>query len=94
MKRIVRVEALEGYRLDVRFDDGVRGIVDVSDLAGRGVFALWDDYAEFCKVRIGDTGELVWADRIDLCPDSLCLKVVEKNPEDLFPELRRAMVHA
>lgn len=94
MKRVVQVEARENYRLDVRFDDGVQGVVDVSGLAGRGVFALWNDYQEFRKVRIGDTGELIWADQIDLCADSLYLKVVQQDPEDIFPELRRAMVHA
>ena len=94
MNRITRVEVLKDYRLDLSFADGTRGVVDLSDLAGRGVFALWSDYAEFRKVMIGDTGELIWSDKIDLCPDSLYLKVSGKRPEDVFPALQHELVHA
>ena len=47
MFRPVRVEALPNYRLWVEFADGVAGEVDLSHLVGKGVFALWDDYAAF-----------------------------------------------
>jgi hypothetical protein len=94
MNRITSVEVLKDYRLDLSFADGTRGVVDLSDLAGRGVFALWNDYAEFRKLRIGDTGELIWSDKIDLCPDSLYLKVSGKRPEDVFPALQHELVHA
>jgi hypothetical protein len=94
MHKISQVEALDGYRLDLSFADGTRGVADLSDLAGRGVFSLWDDYAEFCRVRIGDTGELIWSDTIDLCPDALYLRVTGKRPEDLFPALHRELAHA
>ena len=94
MRKIVKVEVLQDYRLEVTFDDGVRGVVDLSSLVGRGVFALWLDYGAFAAVRIGSSGELAWGDQIDLCPDSLYLKVTGKKPEDLFPHLRSESVHA
>ncbi len=47
-----------------------------------------DDPLAFNQVRIGSSGELVWDDRIDLCPDALYLKVTGKKPEDIFPALR------
>jgi len=94
MRKIVKVEVLQDYRLEVTFDDGVRGVVDLSSLVGRGVFALWLDYGAFATVRIGSSGELAWGDQIDLCPDSLYLKVTGKKPEDLFPHLRSESVPA
>ena len=94
MHRITRAEALAGYRIDLSFADGTKGIADLSSLAGQGVFALWNDYAEFLNVSIGDTGELIWSDRIDLCPDSLYLKVTGKEPADVFPALRHEPAHA
>jgi hypothetical protein len=94
MNRITSVDVLKGYRLDLSFADGTRGVVDLSELAGRGVFALWNDYEEFRKVKIGDTGELIWQDKIDLCPDSLYLKVTGKKPEDLFPAIQHESAHA
>ena len=94
MYRITHAEVLEEYRLSLTFSDGVQGIVDLSSLVGSGVFALWNDYSEFRKVRIGDTGELVWSDQVDLCPDALYLQVTGKDPNDIFPGLKHEMAHA
>jgi hypothetical protein len=94
MRKITRVKVLRDYRLELAFDDGVCGSVDFADLVGKGVFALWRDRQAFEQVRIGSSGELVWDDQVDLCPDALYLKVTGKKPEDIFPALRREHVHA
>ena len=94
MKKISEVKVLQGYRLKLVFDDGARGVVDLSDLVGKGVFAIWRDSHTFEKVQIGSFGELAWGDRIDLCPDALYLKATGKKPEDVFPALRCEPVHA
>ncbi len=88
MRRIINVKALQAYRLELTFDDGTSGTVDVSHLAGKGVFACWSDPAVFAQVRVGSSGELVWADQADLCPDALYLKVTGKKPEELIAALR------
>lgn len=75
---------MEDYRLWIRFSDGVEGVVDLSGYAGKGVFALWDDYRAFRDVQIGPGGELHWGDEIDMCADALYLRVTGKRPEDLF----------
>ena len=41
MRKISKVKASQGYRLELEFDDGVSGTVDLSYLVGKGVFALW-----------------------------------------------------
>ena len=61
---------------------------------GEGVFAFWRNCSAFEQVRIGPSGELVWGDQIDLCPDALYLKVTGKKPEDVFPALPREPAHA
>lgn len=94
MPHIAKVKVLQGYRLELEFDDGISGTVDLSDLAGKGVFAEWRDRRVFERVRIGSSGELAWGDRIDLCPDSLYLRVTGKKPEDLFPSLRKQPARA
>ena len=94
MKKISEVKVLQGYRLELVFDDGARGAVDLSDLVGKGVFAIWRDRRIFEQVRIGSFGELVWGDQIDLCPDALYLKATGKKPEDVFPALRCESAHA
>ncbi len=94
MRRITEIKVLEGHRLALTFDDGVSGVVDLSDLAGKGVFARWRERSFFAQVRIGSAGEAVWGDEIDLCPDALYLKATGKKPEDLFPGLRREEARA
>jgi len=88
MKRIVKVQVLEDYRLELTFADGTSGVADVSGLVGKGVFSLWKDYKSFQNVQIGSTGELVWGDQIDLCPDALYMQITGKHPEEVFPVLR------
>jgi len=72
MYRIDEVEAREGYRVWIRFEDGISGEVDLSDLVGKGVFQSWEDPEEFRKVFIDEeTGTIAWPGNIDLAPDAL-----------------------
>ncbi len=87
MRKITTAVVGDDYRIDLTFDDGVVGTVDLSHLVGRGVFSGWREYAAFRCVQIGETGDLRWPDGVDLCPDSMYLKVTEKPPEEVFPEL-------
>jgi hypothetical protein len=94
MRRVTRVQVLDGFRLGLTFDNGRSGTVDVSHLAGKGVFSLWLDRKAFEGVRIGESGELVWSDAIDLCPDALYLKATGETADSLPaadpPEVRHA----
>ncbi len=94
MPRITNVSFLQDYCLELTFDDGVRGSVDLAGLAGQGVFDVWRQPHVFQSVRIGSSGELVWGDQLDLCPDSLYLKVTGKRPDELFPALHHEPTHA
>ena len=94
MQKITDVQVLDNYRLRLTFMDGTRGTADLSELVGGGVFALWNNYEEFQKVKIGDTGELIWAEQVDLCPDALYLRVTGKKVEELFPSLKNKILHA
>lgn len=87
--KIIRVQVLEAHRLHLSFDDGKSGTVDLSRLVGKGVFSCWADDETFKKVRIGESGELLWNDQVDLCPDALYLEVTRQRPEDIFPSLKR-----
>nr|WP_290668606.1 DUF2442 domain-containing protein [Ardenticatena sp.] len=86
--RLLEVKPLRGYRLWLTYEDGVKGTVDLSGLVGEGMFVLWEDEERFRQVRIGDGGELVWSDEVDLCADALYLQVTGKQPRDVFAKLR------
>jgi len=94
MFKVVEVRALADYRLWVRYADGVEGIVDLSHLAGKGVFALWDDYAAFERVYVGSSGQIAWSDSVEICPDAVYMRITGKAPQELFPGLEHSKVHA
>ena len=94
MFRPVSVRTLPGYRLWVKYSNGAEGEVDLSHLVGRGVFSLWNDYSAFQKVYIGEHGEIAWSEEIDLCPDSIYMKITGRTPEELFPSLQTEPVYA
>jgi len=94
MFRPIKVRALPGYKLEIEYDDGVKGEVDLEHLAGKGVFALWDDYDAFDKVYIGEYGQIAWSDEIDLCSDALYLEITGQSPEQLFPSLAEESMYA
>ena len=88
MRKVTQLKVIRDCRLELTFDDGVSGTVDLSDLVGKGVFSHWQDPEAFAQARIGSGGELVWGEKVDLCPDALYLRVAGKKPEDLFPGLQ------
>jgi hypothetical protein len=90
MLKPVEVKALPDYKLWLGYSDGVTGVVDLSYLVGQGVFSAWRNPAVFERVRLGEHGAIIWSDEIDLCPDSLYLKITGKTPEELFPNLKSA----
>jgi hypothetical protein len=94
MFKPVKVKALEGYKLWIEYADGVKGEVNLSYLAGKGVFSLWNDYNAFQKVYIGESGEIAWSETVDLCPDALYLKITGKTPEEVFPKLKAEKMYA
>lgn len=94
MYKIIEVKALSDYNVWVKFYDGTEGTVNLSYLAGKGVFSLWNNYEEFKKVAIGSSGELLWGDTVDVCPDTLYMKVSGKEIQELFPGIKHGAVHA
>ena len=92
--KIVTAKSLPDYRVEVSFDNGECGVVDLSSFAGRGVFAAWDQSGMFERVSVTADGALEWPGEIDVCPDAIYLRMTGRQPEDLFPSLKQRMSHA
>ena len=81
MHRIIKVKPLAENHLWLVFEDGIEGIVNLSHLAGKGVFKKWEDQEYFNSVRINSESHTVeWEGGIDLCPDNLYAKMTGKAP--------------
>ena len=70
---IVAAKALGDYRLHLRFEDGVEGVVDLAPLLSfQGIFEPLRDPAYFAQVRVdADLGTVAWPNGADLDPDVL-----------------------
>ena len=77
LKDVVEVRPLEGYRVFLRFDDGVQGEIDLEPLLSPfdGVFAPLRDLARFREVFVDDGGTIAWPNGADLAPEILYSKV-------------------
>lgn len=74
--KIMKVSAVKPYSLWLQFSDGTEGVVDLSNVAGKGVFSRWNDPAFFQSVRIdSESNAIAWGEGIDICPDSLFLQI-------------------
>ena len=73
LKDIVAAKALGDYRLHLRFEDGVEGVVDLAPhLSFQGVFEPLRDPAYFAQVRVDpELGTVAWPNGADLDPDVL-----------------------
>jgi len=62
-----------GYRIELEFDDGNRGVVDFSKyLMKGGVFERFKDLKFFRGFSVNyELGTLVWGDEVDVAPETL-----------------------
>ena len=90
MARPTSVKSLSKYRIWLEFDDGVSGEVDLSDVAGSGIFTIWDEPGYFEKVHIATHRAIAWDDEVELCPDSLHWELTSKADEATAPAERLA----
>lgn len=74
--KLTHVQALAAYKLKLTYRDGTIGTVDLSHLAKKGVFRLWDKEGEahFSQASLGDFAEVRWGELLDMCGDALYLQ--------------------
>lgn len=70
MREIIKVEALEDYKLMLTFDNGEVKIKDMKPYLDKGVFKKLKDINIFNNVKI-KFGTISWENDIDMCADSL-----------------------
>jgi tRNA U34 5-methylaminomethyl-2-thiouridine-forming methyltransferase MnmC len=65
------VRALSGYRLDVHFDDGTAGEIELVDRLFGPVFEPLKDEKMFNQVFVDEFGAIAWPCGPDLAPDGV-----------------------
>jgi Protein of unknown function (DUF2442) len=85
LNRVVRVTPFPKYRLRIEFDDGISGIIDLSDELTGEVFEPLRDEALFRQVTVDDYGAVCWPNGADLAPDAIYREITGKSPASSRP---------
>jgi|RhiMethySRZTD1v2_1073278.scaffolds.fasta_scaffold1368648_2 uncharacterized protein DUF2442 len=80
MERVIAVKVLPGYRLEVEFTDGTRGVVDCSGDLWGPLFAPLRDPERFAEVEIDEFGAIRWPNGADLAPDAMYEEIKRGSP--------------
>jgi len=70
--RVESVRARDGYKLELVFTSGEKGLFDCSHLLHFGVFKELNDLSYFKQARV-EWGTVTWPHEQDICPDTLYL---------------------
>ncbi len=70
---VVNVRCLDGFRLELTFDDGELGVLDCKPIIAKGgVFARLRDPEVFRKARVDEElGVVMWDDEVDIAPETV-----------------------
>ena len=87
LKDVVEVRPLGGYRVHLRFEDGVEGDLDLGNVIDfKGIFAPLRDEKTFAKVQLHpELGTIVWPNGADLDPDVLYSRITGKPIDVAVP---------
>ena len=83
---IIRAVPLTDRRIQIVFDDGTKGDIDLrSHISFSGIFQALDDDDEFRKVRVNnDTGTIEWPNGADLDPVVLYAAATGRAIDDVL----------
>lgn len=82
-RSVIKVVPLEDFTLEVAFDNGEEGVLDMKPYLDFGVFRRLSDFEKFKEVHVG-FGTLQWDSDVDLDPEfvySRCRKVEDLKKE-------------
>ena len=73
MVDVVDATYIDGYVLELKFENGKKGRFDFSDYVKKGgVFARFSDFSYFKRFYVNkELGVLCWPDGLDIAPETL-----------------------
>ncbi|MEJ7692027.1 DUF2442 domain-containing protein [Daejeonella sp.] len=81
--KVIKVKSLRGYRIDVSFEDGVNGIIDLTELVKKGIFQELRDEILFSNVYT--TGySIAWSEELEIDALTIYAELLGKSPEEVF----------
>ena len=80
MLEVIKAEYIEEYRIQIAFNNGASGVVDLTDTLWGAMFEKLKDYNIFRKFEVSDVVHTIrWENDADLAPEYLYEKMVEQS---------------
>ncbi len=83
--KVVNVHPLPDYKLQVSFDDGVSGLIDLKTYIEHGIFSVLQNEDSFNKVYTNGYS-IAWNDDLEIDSLAIYAEVLKKDPEDILAE--------
>ena len=78
---VVEAKHLGGYRVEVGFNDGKKGVADLTEALKGGIFEKLRDESEFARFVVDpELDTLVWANGADLAPEYIYFQALKSEP--------------
>jgi hypothetical protein len=78
---VTEARYLDGYRIEVSFNDGRKGTVDLSGALGGPVFQPLKDIAVFAQLKLDKELDTVsWPNGADMAPEYLYFRAFKDEP--------------
>ncbi len=87
---VIEARYIEGYKLELTFENGKKGVVDFKDYVKLGgVFSRFSDLEYFKQFYINkELGVLCWPDEVDIAPETLYSEATgEPLPSWMIPKI-------
>jgi len=81
MLNVIQARYIKDYKIEILFDDKVRGIVDLKNIIEndhRPIFQELKDQKKFSKIKV-DMDTIVWENGLDLAPEFLHALLINTN---------------
>lgn len=78
---IKEAKYIEGYKVQVSFNDGRKGVADLSAALKGGVFEPLKDKLNFSALKVDEELEtIVWPNGVDLAPEYVYFQAFKDDP--------------
>lgn len=77
--KIVHVHSVGNYAIEVEFDDGVKGLIDLSDFVTKGIFSVLKDKHLFSKVYTNGYS-IAWTEHLEIDAATIYSELSGKDP--------------
>jgi hypothetical protein len=81
--KITDVRYLSNYDVKITFEDGLSGIVDLSDLVEQGIFKTLKDKEQFARIYATDYS-IAWSEAFEIDAAALYAEISGKSPQAFF----------